>query len=494
MHLALVLALALQCPDGSPPPCGAGASRPAQVSARSVAVLYFNSRSPDSSDAYLADGLTEGVITRLARDSRLTVKSTAAVERFRGRGAPPDSVGRALRVANLVSGSVARSGHRLRVTVELVRASTGVSLWAGEFDRDDADFFDIQSMIADTVSREIAGRLAPGSAATRRPTTNAEAYDRYLQGNYRLARRTPDDLRVALSHYEAAIQLDPAFAGAHARIALAYAVALDWGWPSFDVSASIRAGLAASARAIELDSMLPDAWTARGYMLRFANARTYAGVQEAFRRAIRLAPRDGEARLQYGWALANMGQADSAIAQLKQSIQLDPERGVTRFTLAWVLVRTPRGLTEARAELDSGLAMDPAALSLRGMRAWTRLMQGDTAGALGDIRDEHRDDIRISGSAHVAMLWQSGDTAAAREEAAELSRDWPPAPAHVSWGAAWAALAWAGVRDVDKTMDILERIEPQGLTVWWMLQFPGFDPIRRDPRFAGFMADLAPHP
>ena len=490
----LALVVMLQCPDGSPPPCARASVRGPAASPRSVAVLYFNSRSADTTDEYLADGLTEGVITRLARDARLTVKSTAAVERFRGRAAPPDSVGRALRVAHLVSGTVQRSGHRLRVTVELVRATTGVSLWAGEFDRDDADFFDIQTAIADTVSKEIAGRLLPASATSRRrPTTNAEAFDRYLQGNYRLARRTPDDLRIALRHFEAAIGLDPTFAAAHARIALAYAVALDWGWPGFDVSTATRAGLAASARAIELDSLLPDAWTARGYILRFANARTYDGVQEAFRRAIRLAPRDAEARLQYGWALANEGQVDSGIAELKRSAALDPERAVTRFTLAWVLVRTRHGNAEAEAQLDTGIADDPAASSLRGMRAWTRLYAGDTAGARADIAQEHRDDIRISGSARVALLWNAGDSTGARALAAELASDWPPAPAHVPWGASWAALGWAGVRDVDRAMDILERIEPQGLQVWWMLQFMGFDPIRRDPRFARFEAELAPH-
>jgi TolB-like protein/Tfp pilus assembly protein PilF len=483
----------LQCPNGAPPPCGNPAPRPAAVTNQSVAVLYFGSRSADTSDAYLADGLTEGIIRGLSADPRIEVRSTSAVDRLRGHTPPPDSAGRVLRVAHLVSGNVARSGHRLRVSVELVRAATGTTVWAGQFDRDDADLFDIQSAIADTVSRAIMGRLLPRArGAATRPTVNPAAYDEFLQGNFRLARRTPTDVRDAITHYERALQLDPAFAAAQARIALAYAVALDWGWPNFDMSSATRAGLAASARAIELDSLLPDAWTARGYVLRFANARTYAGVREAFRRAIRLSPRDAEARLQYGWALANMGLPDSAIAELKRSIQLDPERSVTRFTLAWVLVRTPRRLAEARTQLDSGILMDPAVLSLRGMRAWTLLLEGDTAGARADIREEHRDDIRISGSARVAMLWQAGDTTAARDLAADLGRDWPPAPARVSWGAAWAALGWAGTRDIDRAMDILERIEPQGLTVWWMLQFPGFDPIRREPRFARFEAELAP--
>ncbi len=486
---ALPTCLTAQCPDGTPPPCRGRAT--ATGSPRSVAVLYFANRSADSADAYLADGLTEGIITRLSRVARLAVKSTSAVERLRGRVSPPDETGRVLRVANLVSGSVARSGRRLRVSVELVRAASGVTTWAAEFDRADLDLFDIQTAIADTVAREIAGRLLPGerSALTERHAVNPEAYDLFLQGNYRLGRRTPDDVRIAIRHFEHAVAIDPGYAAAQARIALAYGVALDWGWPSFDVQRSIRAGLAASARALELDSMLADAWTARGYILRFANARTYAGVSPAFTRAIHLAPRDAEAPLQYGWALAGMGQTDSAIAMLTRAVADDPDRVISRFTLAWVMLGARHS---GLAQLDTAIAEDPTASSLRGMRAWTRIFLGDTAGAREDIRLEHRDDIRISGAASAALARLAGDTAAARAIAVQLAMDYPPAPARVPWGASWIALAYAAAGDATSALEILERIEPQGLPVWWMTQFTGFDPIRNDPAFQRFVAELAP--
>lgn len=488
--IALALALAFQCADGTPPPCAT--TRAAAVPPRSVAVLYFANRSADSADSYLVDGLTDDIIRRLTSVGRLSVKSSSAVARLRGTDAPPDSVGRVLRVANLVNGTIARSGRRLRVSVELVRASSGTTLWAGQFDRSDADIFDIQAAIADTVAREIAGRLLPGerSALNERRAVNPEAYDLFLQGNHRLARRTPDDVGLAIRHYQSALAIDPGYALAHARIALSYAVALDWGWPSFDVQRSIRAGLAASARALELDSMLADAWTARGYLLRFANARTYSGVAPAFERAIRLAPRDAEAALQYGWALAQMGKSDSAIAMLRRSVALDPDRVIARFTLAWELLhaKKPGGL----AQLDTAIEEDPAATALRGMRAWTRIFVGDTAGARADIRQEHRDDIRISGSAQAALAAMAGDTAEARRIAAQLATDYPPAPARISWGAAWVALACAAAGDARMALEFLERIEPQGLTVWWMTQFMGFDAIRRDPAFQRFTEELAP--
>ena len=488
--LVALLVAAFQCPDGSPGPCAS--TRAAAVPPRSVAVMYFANRSADSADAYLSDGLTEGIIRQLSRVDRLTVRSTSSVERFRGRVGPPDSVGRALRVAHLVNGTIARSGRRLRVSVELVRAATGVTMWAGQFDRSDTDLFDIEAAITDTVAREIAGRLLPGerNALSARRQVSPEAYDLFYQGNHRLARRTPEDVRLAIRHFERALAIEPTYAAAEARIALAYGVALDWGWPSFDVQASIRAGLAASARALELDSTLADGWNARGYILRFANARTYAGVPEAFSRALRLAPRDPETHLQYGWALAHLGLVDSSITMLTRAVALDPDRGVSRFTLAWVLGALKR--PGALAQLDTAIAMYPSSGNLRGMRAWMRLAANDTAGAREDIHDEHSDDLRLSGSALVVLDVMSRDSAAARAVLRDMARIYPPAPARVSYGAGWVAMAFAAAGDTVAAMELLERIEPQGLSTWWLLKFPGFDRIREHPAFRRFEAELAP--
>jgi len=487
---ACQLAASVQCPNGAPPPCGG--SRTPSVTPTSVAVLYLDNRSTDSADAYLADGLTEEIIGRLSRISRIEVKSRTAVERFRRTTAPPDSLGRALRVSHLVSGTVQRAGQRLRVTVELVHANNGVTVWAGRFDRNDADLLDIETAIADTIAQEVAGRLLPNerTALSSRPTRNAEAYDRFVRGSYRLSRRTPDDTRLAIREFEAALQLDPRFAPAHARIALAYGIALDWGWADFDVQSSIRAGLAASSRALELDSMSADGWTARGYILRFANARTYAGVREAFSRAITLAPRDAEAHLQYGWALAALGDESACIAMLNRALALDPERSITRFTLAWALLAAGRP-GEAAATLDTAIAVDPTVSSVFGLRAWARLMLGDTAGARTDARVVI-DDLRVSQSAQATLLARTGQRTEALAVARLLDATLPASPARLTWGAGWIATAWAALGDVDRVMDILERVEPQGLTLWFFTRFPGFDPVRNDPRFARFAAELAP--
>ena len=173
-----------------------------------VAVLYFDNLSPDSGDAYLADGLTDEIISRLGEVARLTVQSRAAVKRFRGHAADdPASVGRALGVSHLVTGSVRRAGARVRVAVELVNAGSGARLWGTTLDRADGDVLAIEDDIAQAVAGGVIGRLAPAerAALTQRATRNPEAYDHYLRGNFHLSRRASEaDGRRALEEYQAA--------------------------------------------------------------------------------------------------------------------------------------------------------------------------------------------------------------------------------------------------------------------------------------------------
>src|SRR5438445_10942359 len=162
---------AAQCPDGSTPPCRAARADPGRkpgVPPNSVAVLYFDNLSPDTADAYLAEGLTEELIARLGQLPRLAVKSRAAVQRFPQSGTDPVAAARGLRVARLVTGSVRRGGNRLRVTVELVRASDGEHVWGDLYDRRDADLLAVEEDITRAVAAAIGGRLQPAERATDR--------------------------------------------------------------------------------------------------------------------------------------------------------------------------------------------------------------------------------------------------------------------------------------------------------------------------------------
>src|SRR5438128_2818397 len=184
--------LRAQCPDGSPPPCRIVRASPPP---HSVAVLYFDNLSRDSTDLYLADGITEEIISRLGQVERLTVKPRYAVRRFRARSAvDPAGLGRTLGVTHLVTGSLQRAGPRLRVRVELVIATSGTRLWGETYDRPAGDVLAIEDDIAQAVAGEVIGRLAHAerAALAARPTRNAEAYDHYLKGNFYLSRSTSE--------------------------------------------------------------------------------------------------------------------------------------------------------------------------------------------------------------------------------------------------------------------------------------------------------------
>ncbi len=488
-----------QCPDGTPPPC-ARTARLAAPSPNSVAVMYLDNQSRDSSDAYLADGLTEEITTKLGQISRLAVTSNATMRRYRGpSAADPAQLGRALRVAQLVSGSVRRSGHRIRVNVELLRARDGVQLWADAYDQTDADLLAIEEDVASRVATAIAGRLFPDERATlaARPTQSPEAYDHFLRGNFLIAQRAPEAARRAVAEYQAAVALDPAFARALGRMGLAYALFVDWGWPFPGLSEDslIRLGGAAADRALQADSQSTDGWLARAYIQSDLNPTTFAGVLPAFARAVALDPQNAEAHHQLGSFLMTMGRDSAAAEEFRRALALDPGRGISYDNLA-VLRYLDGRLDEALRIADSGLKADPEAYYLYADRANMRLAAGDVSGARADADAVARNrpaDYVVSSETLAAMLEaRAGDTAAARarlDRAVAQLAD----PAHPDYSPAqWLALAFLRVGDRDRALATLESVRPRGINLWFTMRDPGFDPIRQVPRFRALVEQTRP--
>lgn len=221
--------LLAQCPDGSPPPCGVRASA---IARNSVAVLYFENLSHDSTDAHLSDGLTEEVTSRLGDLTQLQVKKPNRTALRRLQDSVPDlaAVAAMLRVRYLVEGSLRREGTRVRVSVRLIR--DGFQVWGADYNRSTAGLLALQEEIAREVATGIAGRLAPAdrAALAGRPTRSPKAYERFLRGNYYIAQRAPRLAARAIDEYEAALQLDPGFTRARAsRLLLLVATELQLG-------------------------------------------------------------------------------------------------------------------------------------------------------------------------------------------------------------------------------------------------------------------------
>ena len=489
-----------QCPDGTPPPCAVRTARGAAPAANSVAVMYLDNESRDTSDAYLADGLTEEITTKLGQIGRLAVTSNTTMRRYRGSAAlEPMTLGRSLRVAQLVSGSVRRSGHRIRVNVELVRARDGVQLWADAYDQTDADLLAIEEQVARAVASAIAGRLLPGeqAAIAARPTQNPEAYDHFLRGNFLMAQRSPGAARRAVAEYQDAIVQDPGFARAYGRMGVAYALFLDWGWPFPGLSYDTLLARAAAAadHAVELDSTSADAWLARAYVATYLHPRDFAGALPAFERAIALDPRNAEVRHQHASVLMCMGQDSLSAEEFQRAIALDPGRGISLDNLAQLRNFQHRP-DEALRIAESGIAANPDAYYLYVDRADIELTQGDVAGARSDVEAAIRTrppDYRLSSETFAATLQAyAGDTAGARARLERAVAEVPD-PAHPDYTSAqWIALAWLRMGERGRALGVLESAQPRGLNLWYVMRDPAFDPLRQDPRFRALELEIRP--
>ena len=502
MALTVRPALA-QCPDGSPAPCQVRAA--AAPPRNSVAVLYFENLSPDTTDAYLADGLTEEIASRLGDIRRLLVKQASREGVRRLRETAPDyriTVGRAMGVRHLVEGSVRRAGGRVRVVARLVNAATGFRAWGQTYERPAEDLLSLEEDIAREVATAIAGELAPveRTALTERPTANADAYEHFLRGNFYLAKRSAAGLTRAIEEYEAASRLDPTFPRALARAGYAYALNVRYGWslPGLSRDTMLARARAAASHALAQDSSLSDAWMAWAFVLTFVDPRTFERSLTAFERALALDPRNSEALGSYGATLRSVGRDSAARAAMRRSLAIEPGRSVTLHSLA-LLGLIERRYEEARRWVDSSLRVNPEFFLAYLTRARTRLMLGDTPGARADAEAALRLGSADStlGNALLTMVYaRSGDTTAARAQLSRFVGALPGMVAEVRDRAAEEGLlpaaALISVGDRAGALAFLEGVQPRGARFWNGLRFPEFDGLRADPRFQRLSEEARP--
>jgi len=491
---------AAQCPDGSTPPCQSSAAYAAPPP-NSVAVLYFDNLSADTADAYLADGLTEEIASRLGDIRRILVKQASREGVRRLREATPDyrvAVGHAMGVRHLVEGSLRRAGPRVRVVARLINTASGFRVWGQTYDRAAADLLALEEEIAREIATSIAGQLAPAerTALVDRPTTHPDAYEHFLRGNYYLAKRSVNGLHGAIDEYEAAALRDPRFTRAIARAGFVYGLSLTYGWalPGLPRDSMLARALALASRALAQDSSVSDAWLARGYATSFLQPRTLGGVIEALDRALALDPRNSEALQQYGFFLRVLGRDSAARAASQRSLEIEPDRPITLSALG-VLSFFERRYEDSQRWLDSSLHVNPEFFLGYLRRARARLMLGDPAGARADAETALRLGGADSslGNALLAMAdVQTGDTVTARTR---LSRVLASADTLREVGIevdVLPAAALVTLGDGEVGLRFLQRMRPRGARLWYGLRGPEFDQIRSDPRFQRLVEESRP--
>ncbi len=446
----------------------------------SVAVLPLENLSRDPEQEYFADGMTEELITDLAKMSALRVISRTSVMRYKGTQKPMPEISRELNVDAVVEGSVQRSGNRVRVTAQLIEAATDRHLWAETYDRDLRDVLALQSEVATAISKEIQVKLTGQEQtrlATRRPV-NREAYEAYLKGRYYWNRRTDEGLTKSLEYFERAIDKDPNYAMAYSGLADTYYTLLSFHLiPTKEGSAKAKA---AAMKALAIDDLIGEAHTSLA-VATLAYEWDFARAEKEFKRAIELSPGYATGRQWYAGYLAQMGRLEEAIAESKRARDLDPLSPSINTTLAQKFIYT-RQYDAAIEHLRKTLELDPNFAVAHSWLAWAYLEKGMKKEAI----EEQQKAVTLSGGNTeilaslyyaLAVTGRQNEARKGLEKLKQLSKRTYVSP-HVM------AVIYTGLGDKEQAFAWLEReYEEHDRELLSLKMMPFFDPLRSDPRY-----------
>jgi TolB-like protein/Tfp pilus assembly protein PilF len=347
-------------------PAAAGVSTPSAVEPVSpkrledshwVGVLPFVSFSPDSADEYFADGMTEELISALARVDGLRVISRTSVMTYKGRKATAGVIGRELGVGTLLEGSVRKVGPRVRISAQLIDVKNDRPTWSGSYDRDLGDLLEIQGDIARRVAEVARGRVlghAPPPPGSSEPAT-AAAHALYLKGRFFWNRMTREWLEKAVVQFEGAVAADPKYAPAYSGLADAF---LMLGRRGDRPAAEVYPKAVANAeKALALDPDLAEPHAALG-SIRQEYEWKWSESEREFLRAIALKPSGATAHAWYGLYLGHVGRFDEAIAEAQTAQELDPFATRPHYWAAEELI-FGRRFREAIEATDRALEIDP---------------------------------------------------------------------------------------------------------------------------------------
>lgn len=289
----------------------------------SVAVLPLANLAPKGGEDYFADGMTEELIIDLARISSLRVISRTSVMRYKGTARSLPEIGRELRVNALVEGTVRRSGDRVRITVQLVRVSPELHLWADAYEGDLHDVLSLQRDVARDIASEIQTKLGVRQVTLPRINKHLDpgTYEDYLRGRHFLAMRNAEAMHKALRYFHRAVQRDAQYAQAYAGLADTYD--LLGMYELLPPDKSFPKAKEFASKALELDNALSEACTARAAAASYWEF-DWAAAERDFQRAIALDPSSAIAHHWYGEHLINVGNAERALLELKRARELDP--------------------------------------------------------------------------------------------------------------------------------------------------------------------------
>lgn len=335
-----------ESPADLPPPS-------AETTVNSIAVLPFVDMSAGKDQGYLADGISEEILNRLAQAENLRVIARTSSFALRDPKLAVEEIAKRLNVTHVLEGSVRKSDNQFRITAQLISASDSSHVWSETFDRGLGDLFAVQDEIAAAVTTALATTLS-GSSPESRPPSNFEAHEKFLQGEFFFNRRAPGDFERSARNYEEAVALDPRFARAWAALSYAYDM-LAWATHPPVKALQLKQGHAAR-KAVELD---PDLAVAHIRLAQYyGGTREPEKAEEHYRRAMALDPDDAYFLQREIERAVDSGDLETAIAIERRLVARDPLAAVVRSGLAMYLLADGQ-LDEALAEYRNVQAIHP---------------------------------------------------------------------------------------------------------------------------------------
>jgi TolB-like protein/DNA-binding winged helix-turn-helix (wHTH) protein/Tfp pilus assembly protein PilF len=323
---------------------------------RSIAVLPLDDLSGDPSQAYFTDGMTDALITDLAKIGSLRVISRTSSMHYRGPNRRLPEIARDLNVDSIVEGSVLRAGNRVRITAQLIHVPTDQHLWANSYERDLKDVLALQGEVAGDIAQQIEAKLTPEEQVRVAKVSRCTppAHDLVLQGLYHWFKATPDDYERSREYAEQAVALDPGCARAHEVLAYYYGITADEGLrPPKEAWNQVREH---SRKALELDETLSSAHVALGTSNLYFDWK-WSEAEKELRRGVELNPSDSEAHREYSVCLRTMARMDEAIAEARQAQEVDPLSVSISASLGWAYYYARRW-DAAIAQFQKTVGMD----------------------------------------------------------------------------------------------------------------------------------------
>ncbi len=453
---------------------------------RRIALLPLKSITQDAEQEWFTDGMTDALITDLAKIGGIRVISRSSAMKYKSTDKTPPEIAAELGVQYVIEGSIVKMRDQVKVSARLINAPDDEYLWADDYERAFSNILALQSEIAQTIAHKIQVQLTPEEQKRLNSVSpvNPEAHEAYLKGMFHWYKLSPQDLEIALHYFELALEKDPNYALAHAGIALVWGGQMQMGLiPHREAGPRVKA---AAARALELDSTLVEVH----HTLALSRAWwewDWEGAETAFRQAIALNPNYPDTRAYYSHFLNIIGRPEEAIVQIECALELDPLNSLFQALYCMDLLYMHR-YDDATTQLRNTLKFAPNEPVVRSTMRTAFHMKGMYKEALEEWK-----------AFYIARGDREAEEALAR---GYLEDGYPGAMLFVAetmekrsqttYVTPWQiGTLYTRAGKKDKALDWLEKaFEARDVNVPYLSVDPLFDDLRSDPRFQNLLRRL----